>query len=369
MPKIESIEIYRVSMPLIYPFRTAYGDDESVESVFVRIGSDDCYGWGESTPWQLPTYSPESAAGVFMTIKDFLAPLVLGKDISSGESLQKKLSPVKGNYFAKAALDLAWWDMHAKISAQPLWKVLGGKVNVIEVGSDFGVMENIDLLLQAIEGAVKDGFKRIKLKYRPGWDLEMVAVVRKAFPEMVFHIDCNSAYRLDDLPMFKRLDDYNLAMIEQPLMHDDLIDHAKLQKQIATPICLDESITSVDKARKAIQIKACKWVNIKPGRVGGVTNALAIHNICEKSGVPCWIGGMLESSLGASFCAALATLPNIKYPSDIFPSNRFYKQDFSAPETTLSGPSQITVSMEPGVGAKPDSSRLEKMKIESVSLK
>ena len=369
MAKIKSIEIYRVAMPLIYPFRTALGNEEMIESVLVRITSAGFYGWGESAPWQRPAYSPESAAGVFMTIRDFLARLILGKDIGSGNGLQKALLPVKGNFFAKAALDLAWWDLHAKIVGKPLWKILGGKDEVIEVGADLGVMESIDLLLEEINKAVENGFKRIKLKYRPGWDLEMIAAVRKAFPKTVFHIDCNSAYTLDDIPMFKKLDRYNLAMIEQPLMHDDIIDHAELQKHIKTDICLDESITSVDKARKAIKINACRWVNIKPGRVGGITNSIAIHNICQSAGIGCWVGGMLESSVGASFCGALATLPNIKYPSDIFPTSRFYKQDLGVPEMALTGPSEMTVSSNAGVGAEPDAGCLKKMTIENLFLK
>lgn len=369
MERIESIEIYRVAMPLVYPFRTAFGNDETIESVLVKITSGELYGWGESSPWRYPAYSAECAAGAFTVIRDFLAPFILGKSISSGEELQENLSWVKGNYFAKAGLDLAWWDLYAKSQKEPLWRVLGGKSNTVAVGADFGVMESIDVLLETIDGAVKAGYKRIKLKYRPGWDMDMIAAVRETFPEAVFHIDCNSAYTLDDLPMFKKLDRYNLEMIEQPLMHDDLIDHSELQRKIATPICLDESITSPEKARRAIKIKACRWVNIKPGRVGGTTKALEVHNICEEAGIPCWVGGMLESSVGASHCVALATLSNIKYPSDVFPSDRFYKDDLSNPPITLSGPSEAKASMQPGIGAEPNPIHLNRLKIESAVLK
>ncbi|MHB9130958.1 MAG: o-succinylbenzoate synthase [Armatimonadota bacterium] len=362
--RITSIELYRVNMPLIYPFRTAFGNDDAIESVLVRLESDGVYGWGESAPWRLPAYSSEWAAGVFLLLRDVLAPAILGTDIDSGEALQLRFAGLKGNPFARAALDTAWWDLHARLLQQPLWQVIGGCRQQVEVGADFGIMESIDALLAEIDTAVRAGFKRIKLKYRPGWELEMVSAVRAAFPDTVFHVDCNSAYHLDALPMFKALDAYGLAMIEQPLAHDDLVDHARLQGEIATPICLDESINSPAAARKAIQLGACRWINIKPGRVGGITPALAIHDICREAGIPCWIGGMLESAVGASHCLALATLPNIQYPSDVFPSNRFYTEDLGVPAMALSGPSVMTASALPGIGAEPDPARLAKHTIE-----
>jgi hypothetical protein len=214
--------------------------------------------------------------------------------LNSGEKLGALLGPFKGNYFAKAGLDLAWWDAYAKSLGEPLWKTIGGKNNRVTVGADISVMEDLNALIECIGKSVDAGFKRVKLKFRPGWGLKMVAAVRQEFPDTVFHVDCNSGFRLDDLEMFKELDRYDLAMIEQPLAFDDLADHARLQMQIDTPICLDESIISLDRARKAIQINACKWVNLKVGRVGGLTNALAIHNYCLDHGIPCWVGGMLE---------------------------------------------------------------------------
>jgi O-succinylbenzoate synthase len=252
---------------------------------------------------------------------------------------------------------------------KPLWQIIGGKSPDVEAGADFGIMESIDLLLGTIKNAVAEGYKRVKLKYRPGWELNMINAVRNAFPDLVIHIDCNSAYTLADTDMFKQLDKYNLAMIEQPLMNDDLIDHAMLQAQIKTPICLDESITSPAKARKAIQIKACGWINIKPGRVGGITNALEIHDIAAAAGIPCWIGGMLESAVGANHCIALATLPNIKYPCDVFPSSRFYKRDLSVPETIHSAPSMFRAHNAPGIGVEPDSEMLEKEILNQVVVK
>ena len=366
--KIDSIEIFQVKVPILAPFRTAFDNTTASEGILVRIESDGVVGWGEANPWNAPLYSGEWAAGAFGVARDWLAPRLLNQEISSGEELQKLLGVFKDNRFAKAAFDLAWWDLHARQKAQPLWKVLGGKSAQVESGADFGVAESIDELLADIAAAERDGYKRVKLKYRPGWEIEMMREVRAAFPDMVFHVDCNSAYTLDDLPMLEQLDQFDLAMIEQPLSHDDLIDHAKLQQKIKTPICLDESITSVAKARQAIEIGAGRWVNIKPGRVGGTTVAVAIHDLCAQNDVPCWIGGMLESSVGASHCVALATLPNIKYPSDIFPAHRFYARELGEPAMTHSSPAFFTASEEAGIGATPNAQMLEKCTVDRVSL-
>ncbi|MCG3149463.1 MAG: o-succinylbenzoate synthase [Verrucomicrobiae bacterium] len=363
---IESIEIYRVNMPLVYPFRTAFGDTYAIESVLVKMTGGGRTGWGETSPWASPAYSPEWAAGVFSVMRDWLAPRLIGKDIASGAQLQSELALFKGNFFAKAGLDLAWWDLHAQLLGKPLWQIIGGKSDTIEVGADFGVMETFDLLLKEIDGAVRQGFKRVKLKFRPGWELDMVKTVRKHFPKAVFHVDCNSAYRLFDSAMLRQLDQYNLAMIEQPLAHDDLHEHAQLQKLVRTPVCLDESITSPVKAAQAIELGACRWINIKPGRVGGITNALAINQIAEAAGIPVWIGGMLESSVGGAHCQALATLANSKYPSDIFPTSRFYAQDLSEPPLDLSGPSVMKLAGGSGIGHQPHPDRLAKLSLESV---
>lgn len=366
---IERIEIYRVAMPLVYPFRTSFGDDDCIESVLVKIESDGLYGWGEGAPLQDPGYSPEWAAGQFLLIRERLASRLLGEDIVSGDDLQSRLSIFRGNPFAKGALDLAWWDLYSRSRGEPLWKTLDGRGPTVDVGADFGAMETVDLLIETIGKAIEEGFKRVKLKYRPGWEIDMISAVRRAFPDTVFHVDCNSAYTLDDLPMLKQLDEYDLKFIEQPLMNDDLVDHAHLQREIKTPICLDESITSPAKARKAIEIGACRWVNIKHGRVGGITNAVRINEICEKNGIPCWIGGMLESAVAQAHSVALATLSNIKYPSDIFPTSRFYHEDLSKPEIHLSGPSQITAEPGPGIGVEPDAALLKKMTLEKAELR
>jgi len=363
--QIDGIQIFRVAMPLLYPFRTAFDDTSTVESVLVQMTSEGVSGWGEASPWGGPFYSGEWAAGAFLLLRDWLGPRLLHQDICSGDDLQRMLAPFKGNPFAKASLDLAWWDLHSKRAGKPLWQMLGGVGPLVEVGADFGVMENVDLLLSTIHDAVEGGYKRVKLKFRPGWDLEMVRAVRSTFPNQVFHIDCNSAYRLLNASLFEELDQFNLAMIEQPLAHDDLLDHSRLQSKIRTLICLDESITSLEKTEKAIECGACGWINIKPGRVGGITPSLEILHAAEARGIPCWIGGMLESSIGASACIALATLTNIKYPSDIFPTSRFYDRDLGNRPIELAGPSTVRAFEGSGIGCEPDSEQLRKLTIES----
>ncbi|MHC4873679.1 MAG: o-succinylbenzoate synthase [Planctomycetota bacterium] len=365
--KIDKLDFYHVAMPLISPFNTAFGDTHTVESVVVKLTSGNTVGWGEAAPWRYPAYSPESTAGTFLTMKEFLAPLIIGKEIKSGEELQAVFSIFKGNQFAKGGIDQAWWDCEARLQEKPLCELIGGSVKEVDVGADFGVMENFTDLLKDIAYAVKNGFKRVKLKYRPGWELDMIKAVRKEFPDHTFHVDCNSAYTLKDKDMLTALDDYNLAMVEQPLMNDDIIDHAALQRELKTPICLDETINHPEKARKAIQMNACGWINIKPCRVGGITNAIAIHNIAMQSDIPCWIGGMLESSIGGQHCLALSTLPNIKYPSDIFPTDRFYTKDLGSEPMEMSGPGTMLLKDVPGIGVEADAEMLEKLTIDSAT--
>jgi len=332
---IDRIELFHVAMPLIYPWKTAYGEDVAIHSVLCRMSSGSVCGWGESTPFAAPCYSPEWAGGIFTLNRDWLAPAIIGEEITSGDELQRQLSLYKGNPFAKAVLDTAWWSLCSRINNTPLHELLGASRSEVPVGADFGVMDSLDDLLQAVGEAVDDGFPRIKLKFRPGWDLPMLQTVRRAHPDVPIHIDCNSGYRLDDAPLFRQIDGFRLEMIEQPLQHDDLIDHATLQRQIDTPVCLDESITHPRQAEQAVRLQSCGYVNVKPGRVGGLTNAVAIHGICRDAGIPCWVGGMLESAVGAGLCISLAMLESFTYPADIFPSSRFYHEDLAAPPIEL----------------------------------
>ena len=276
-------------------------------------------------------------------IRDVFAPLLVGQDIASGDALQERLGPFKGNFFAKAAIDTAWWDLAAHQKDMPLWKMIGGQKPTIYVGADIPVQDDREKLLSAVAASVKGDFSRTKLKFRRDSGVEMVASVREAFPDLVMHIDCNSGFTLSDLPLFKELDKLNLAMIEQPLASDDLVDHSKLQAQLETPICLDESITSADRARKAIDIGASRWINIKHGRVGGLTNALKVHKLCTERKVP---------------SIALSTLPGISYAADIFPEGRLYQRDLAGPPVRLSGPGQVQAPNRPGHGFRPDPEQL-----------
>jgi O-succinylbenzoate synthase len=333
--QIDRIELFHVAMPLISPWRTAYGEDAAVHSVLCRMSSGSADAWGESSPLAAPCYSPEWAGGVFAVARDWLAPALLGQDIATGAQLQQRMSLFKGNPFAKGLLDGAWWALASKLANRSLHEMLGAHRDEVPVGADFGVLDSLEELLQGVGQAVADQFPRIKLKFRPGWDLHMLAAVREEHPQATIHIDCNSGYALHDLPLFRQIDEFALAMIEQPLAHDDLVEHAKLQSAIRTSICLDESIISMRHARLASELGSCRFVNIKPGRVGGLTNAIAIHDLCRAAGIPCWVGGMLESATGAAHCVALAMLDNFVYPADIFPSQRFYHQDLSDPPIEL----------------------------------
>ena len=368
--KIDRIELFHVAMPLIYPWRTAYGEDAAIHSVLCRMSSGSVDAWGESTPLAAPCYSPEWGGGIFAVARDWLAPALIGKDVTSGTQLQAELGLFKGNLFAKAILDTAWWALQSKLTNQPLHRLLGATRDVVPVGADFGVMDSIDDLLMAVGKAVDDGFPRVKLKFRPGWDVPMLDAVRKQHPRHAIHIDCNSGYRISDVKLFQDIDRFELAMIEQPLQHDDLVDHAALQAQIRTPVCLDESMTSVRRAEQAAELHSCRWVNIKPGRVGGLTNAVAIHDACQQRQIPCWVGGMLESATGVGMCIALSMLENFTYPADIFPTSRFYHEDLSGPPIELIRDSQNV----PSVRAfdqlpEPISKHLERLTVNRAVLK
>ncbi|MAT16457.1 MAG: o-succinylbenzoate synthase [Planctomyces sp.] len=363
--KIDRIELFHVAMPLITPWRTAYGEDAEVHSVLCRMTSGSVDAWGESCSLAAPCYSPDWGGGIFALCRQWFAPQLIGKEISSGEELQNQLSHFKGNPFAKAILDHAWWALESKLQNKPLHRLLGATRDEVVVGADFGVTDSISELNDDIGEALHQKFPRVKLKFRPGWGLEMIQAVRAEFPEARIHIDCNSGYRLKDAELFQKLDEYHLAMYEQPLQHDDIVDHSRLQAQIKTPICLDETVKTLRIAEQAAELGSCGYVNIKPARVGGLTNAKAIHDAMQKAGIPCWVGGMLESATGVGLCIALSMLDNFTYPADIFPSDRFYRQDLSDQPVVLSRNAEGV----PSVRAfdelpEPNLERLEKLIVE-----
>lgn len=369
--KIEAIDVYWVKLPLAFVWKTSYADQHYTDTLLVRMEGGGVSAWGESCPVFIPAYSAEHTIATYHTVREHMAPRIIGQEIETAQDLLDRIAFIKGNQFARAALDITWWVLDAKRRGLPLHRALGGTRETVQAGADFGVQDSFDILIQKIQGAIDQGFPRIKLKFRPGWDLDMVAAVRSAFPDFTFHIDCNAAYTLADADLFRKLDKYRLAMIEQPLADDgmSLVNHADLQKMIETRVCLDESVHSLEHVQAAIRLGSCKVVNIKMARVGGLTASRAIQALCAEHGIPCWIGGMLESGIGGAICAELATLPNFTYPGDIFPSSYFYTNDIGKPEIVLSGPGEVTTSKVPGIPQAPDPDLLKQWTVEHVSFR
>lgn len=351
--RLNNIEIFHVTMPLTEPWVTAYGRQSAIESVFIHLEFDNGNGWGECSPAPIPSYNSEYAAGAFHIAKNILAPLLIGKDISSSSELAELFGHLKGHQFIKAAFDCAWWDAFAQSKKRPLWNLIGGANKNVAVGADVPIQPSSNGLLQKVSGAVSQGFKRVKIKFGRECTVSMISDVREAFPDLLIHIDCNSGFSLEDQDLFLELDQLELSMIEQPLAYDDLFYHSKLQEKLITPICLDESITSVDRTLKAIELGSCGWINIKTSRVGGLSNAVEIYNLCVKNDMPVWVGGMLESAVGQGFSLALATMSQIGYPCDIFPSCRFYERDMASPEIILEEPGVIVAPTRVGLGFSP----------------
>ncbi|MBH05141.1 MAG: o-succinylbenzoate synthase [Phycisphaeraceae bacterium] len=366
--RLDRLKIVQVSLPLIRPWRTAYGDHGTVGGVLVNACSEGDDVWVESTPFDHPIFCPESSTSVFFNLRDIFGPHVIGKNFDNTASVINHLSSFRGNPFAKAAIDHCFWALESVKQHKPLHKLLGAERHKVPVGADFEVMDSIDDLLAHIAQAIDIGFPRVKLKVRPGNDTEVIRAVRKAFPDLVFHVDCNGGYSLDSLSTFKEWDRYAMAMVEQPLHHNDILEHAQLQAQIETPVCLDESVKSVRDAELAVRNKACKVINIKPGRVGGLTASKAIHDLCADEGVTCWVGSMLESGVGAGILIELAMLPNFTYPADIFPSTRFYHQDLVSPQIELQDGFYVKASTQPFTGYVPNEDQIAQQTVRSAEI-
>lgn len=364
---IDAIEIFHVALALRQPLRTPRRAFDRLETVLLRMQSGQVSGWGEASPGNAPLAGPEWAAGVFACLRDWLAPAVRGATIDSGSELQERLESFRGNRFAKAALDTAWWDLRARLQGQPLDQLLGAERRAVEVGVTFDQMESTDEFLSAIGQAFQSGFARVKLKFRPGWDVYMVDAVRKEFPSETVHIDCEGALNLGHFEMLCRLDDFMLAMIEQPLADDDLVGHAMLQETVRTPICLDEGVSTVAQAEMALELKSCKYMNLKPGRVGGLTPAVAIYDLCRAENVPCWVGAVPQSTIGARISLALAAKANCTYPSDFFRCDQFLEEDLAEPllpaRDASDGKQRIALWSEPGLGVEPDPELLRKYSV------
>ena len=367
---IERIDVYRVKVPLAFVWKTSYGDQLHTDTILVRMEGGGVHAWGESCPPYVPNYSAEHTVATFHTVREHMAPRLIGQDVATVDDLLARLDVVKGNQFARAALEITWWVLEAKRRGVPLHVALGGKGERVACGADFGIQDSLDILMKKIQGAIDAGFPRIKLKYRPGWALEMVAAVRSTFPSFTFHVDCNAAYTPADTEMFRTLDRYRLAMIEQPLADDgmSLVNHADLQAAIETPVCLDESALSLAHVQAAIRLKSCRVVNIKVARVGGLEASRHIQALCAEHAIPCWVGGMLETAVGGAICAELATLPNFTYAGDIFPSDYFYEHDLGKPELVVRNGSMET-SRVPGIAQEPDPDLLARWTVDRASFR
>ncbi|MDD5543726.1 MAG: o-succinylbenzoate synthase [Acidobacteriia bacterium] len=359
--RIDRIELTQIHMPLVHFFETSFGRTYERTIVLVRVYSGEEVGWGEVTAGETPFYSHETYDTAWIVIKKFIAPRILNREFENLDDVSDIWRPIRGHNMAKAAVETALWELEARRRGLSLSRLLGGTRPEIECGVSIGIQENVFTLLKKIETEVHSGYRRIKIKIKPGWDVSVVAEVRKHFPRILLMGDANSAYTLADVEVFKRLDEFHLMMIEQPLHWNDLLDHAELQRQIKTPICLDESIHDVEDARKAIEIGACQIINMKLGRVGGYSEARKIHDLAQSKGIPVWCGGMLESGIGRVHNIALSSLANFKLPGDVSASLRYWKQDIIDPEVEVSPRGTITVPTGPGLGYRPSIERIEKV--------
>ncbi len=361
---IKQIELRELRMRLLHPFETSFGVTQERRIVLVKV-SDERHpgdpgvglitGYGEVTAGEGPYYSHETSETAWHILRDFIIPRVIGKEIAHAADFGPLMRHIRGHNMAKAGLETALWDLEARLRPVSFWKFLGGTRKRIDCGVSIGIQPSIEKLLAKIDTELKSGYRRIKIKIKPGWDVEVVRQVRTAFPTILLMVDANSAYTLADADLFKEMEIYNVMMFEQPLHYEDIIEHAELQQQLETPICLDESIHSAEDAGKAIRIDACKIINIKLGRVGGYAEARRVHDVCRDNGVPVWCGGMLESGIGRLHNIALSSLENFSLPGDVAASARYWQEDIVQPPVEVSSEGQIVQrDFSPGYYVKED---------------
>lgn len=363
--RIDSVELMHIRMRLQSPFRTSFGVEQEREALLLRAAAGGIAGWGECVASRAPGYSYETVGTAWHILSEFFIPACLKADLASPASVASALYSYKGHPFARAALEMAVWDIWGKAQGRSLKDLLGGGRDRVPVGVSIGIQADEAALLRVIETYLAQGYGRIKLKIQPGFDLAPVRAVRARYPDIALQVDANSAYRLTDKGIFKEMDDFGLLMIEQPLAEDDIIDHAALQSELITAICLDESIRSPRYARQALEVDAARVINIKQARVGGLTAAVRIHDLCQASGIPVWCGGMLETGVGRAANLALAARPGFSLPGDISATQRYYAQDIAAPEFFLNTDSTIDVPSGPGLGVEVDQRSLERVTLRS----
>lgn len=363
--KIASIELREIRLPLIHFFETSFGRTTERRILLARLLDDEgVEGWGECTAGEGPFYSEEWTESAWSVIKTYLAPMMLGHEMERATEASALMRAVRGNRMAKAALETAVWDIEARRANVPLWKLLGGVRREIACGVSIGIQDSHEALLEKIERELDAGYQRIKIKIKPpDWDAAVVEQVRARFPDIELMVDANSAYTLADASLFQALDKYNLMMIEQPLAYDDTVDHARLQAQIETPVCLDESIRSSEDARKAIEMRACRIVNVKLGRVGGHGEAQKVERVCRERDIPVWCGGMLESGIGRAHNIAMATLAGFTLPGDVSASARYWEEEIIEPPVTVSARGTINAPDAPGIGFEIKRERIEALTV------
>jgi O-succinylbenzoate synthase len=367
---IQTVVLREIRLPLVHFFETSFGRTTERRILLVQVmDAEGAEGWGECTAGEGPFYCEEWTESAWNTLKDFLGPMVKGREVSRASDIGPLMKAVRGNRMAKAALETACWDLEAKQSGVPLWKHLGGVRGEIPCGVSIGIQETPEALFEKIERELADGYQRIKIKIKPGWDLGIIEQVRERFPDILLMADANSAYTLDDLPLFRALDQFNLMMIEQPLGYDDMFDHASLQQQVRTPICLDESVRTVEDARHAIELGACRIINVKLGRVGGHADAQLVERVARERSIPVWCGGMLESGIGRAHNIAMATLAGFTLPGDVSASARYWSEDIIEPHVTVTSRGTIIAPDTPGIGFEVNRTRIDALTVRTETIK
>lgn len=357
--RIERVELRQVRLPYVAPFETSGWREETCHAIIVRLEADGVVGWGESPVGENPFYNEENDQTAWIIQQGYLVPMLMAAELSSPADVTPAFARVRANRMAKAGLEFATWDLFGRRDGRSLAAMLGGTRDRVAVGVSVGIQKDIETLLRVVGGYIDAGYQRIKLKIRPGWDIAPTGAVRAAWPDIQLQVDANSIYRLEDADRLAQLDQFNLLLVEQPLGHDDIFDHAKLQPHLRTPICLDESIVSPAHARWAIEMHACGVINIKPSRIGGLADSVRVHDLAQAAGMPVWHGGMLETGIGRAANVALASLPNFSLPGDISANDRYYARDIVRNPFTLNPDSTLTVPTTPGSGAEVDEARLD----------
>ncbi len=369
MIKIDAIHMREINLPLAYPFETSFGVTTDRRVLLVEIESEGLTAWGECVAGEHPYFSDEMIDTAWIVTETELAPRLLEAEIDGGGDCPDVFRQVRGHRMAKAALESAVWDLSAQRAGAPLGKLLGGTQTTIPCGVSIGIQSSPEVLLEKVAKELAAGYQRIKLKCKPGWDSEIFKAVRRRYPEILLSCDANSAYRMKDFDHIAGWDEFGLLMIEQPLWFDDFYFHSMLQKRIETAICLDESIRNRRDALAAIDMGSCRIINIKVGRVGGFSEAIALHNAAAERGVPVWCGGMLETGIGRAHNIALSSLPNFSLPGDVSASSRYWARDIIEPEVVVSGSGEITVPTGVGSGFEVDRQRIEALTVRRQSLR